>query len=341
MEQALSAIWNSTFLGAIILTIALILVGYLFTKHNVFKTNPSQIFSTIAMKIALPSLAFCGFMSDFDVSQFGIFLISFIGFGVLFLLARIIFIKINKDDRDLCRICFSLGQVSLIGLPIAKAIYGHNAVTSANMVLLSFRLYLYIYAFFLISKVELNKDSIKQTLKRTFLTPMMIAMFVGLLFWLSQLFMPKVSINGVDASLLRIDLTLPQLYYPIKVIGDLAVPISMLLVGSSLAKINLKLALKNVLAWVTAALRSFLAPSIILGLVVLYQVITKGTDFEFSHDAAITIVILFSAPVSVTVNTLVVEYDRNSILTSDTVFLSTLLSLISMPVYIVLSELVF
>ena len=143
-------------------------------------------------------------------------------------------------------------------------------------------------------------------------------------------------------SVLRVDKTLSHLYYPIKVIGDLSVPVSMLLVGSSLASIDLKTALKNRLAWFTSFLRSFVAPFVVICLLFLYQLIFKSNNsLILTKESVIIIVLLFASPTSVTVNTMVVQNNRNSVLTSDCVFLSTILSLISYPVLLIICELIF
>ncbi len=334
--------YQPSFISAILLTITLILVGYIFTKNNLFKSNPSQILSSLVMKVCLPCLAFVGFMSNFEIKQIGIFVISFIGFGILFLLGRLLFIKTNKDDFDLCRICFALGQVSLFGLPIAKAIFEDTALTTANMVLLSFRLYLYIYAYLLIKNEKLTKDNFKESLKKTFLNPIMIAMLIGLLFYLSQLFIPTITIGEKEGiSIFRIDETLPIIYSVIKSIGDLSVPLSMILVGASLAKINIKDALINGKAWYISISRSFIAPTIIFLMLLLYQLIFKNVpSMVLEVPQIIIIVLLFGAPTSVTVNTMAVENNRNSVLTSDSVLLTTLLSLVSYPIILFVTRII-
>lgn len=68
MEDAIKAITNNDFLSAILTTITLIVLGFVLRKANLFNDHSKKTLTTILMKIALPCLAFTGFIIDFDTT---------------------------------------------------------------------------------------------------------------------------------------------------------------------------------------------------------------------------------------------------------------------------------
>lgn len=89
----------------------------------------------------------------------------------------------------------AVGQLTFFSIPVLKTIYSDSyskIMIPANMMTLSFRLILYIYCYFAISKLKFNKEKIKFTLKSIFLNPIMISMAIGLFIWVTQEIMPKL-----------------------------------------------------------------------------------------------------------------------------------------------------
>ena len=332
MEEIKLVLTNQNFISAILLTICLIFIGFILTRTKIIPHEAEKVLTSIIMKVAFPCLAFVGFLSDFDVSQFGVLILSFICFLILFLIGKLIFIKVNKQSQNVYRVLFAMGQITLFGLPISQTIYGEKVLASLSMVVFSFRLFLYIYSFFLISKIEFNKDNIKPSLKKTFLNPVMIGMIIGLLFYLLQLIIPNnIEIDGNYYAFIRIDKTLPWLYKIISTIASLASPLGMLLVGITLGRLDIKSAFNNKLAYILSILRSFIAPLIVLGICLIWQLIFKNSSFVLDSDIICSIIICFASPTSVVVNTYCVQYENEAILSSDVILLSTIISIISVP----------
>ena len=342
MEEIKLVLTNQNFISAILLTICLIFIGFILTRTKIIPHEAEKVLTSIIMKVAFPCLAFIGFLSDFDVSQFGVLILSFICFLILFLIGKLIFIKVNKQSQNVYRVLFAMGQITLFGLPISQTIYGEKVLASLSMVVFSFRLFLYIYSFFLISKIEFNKDNIKPTLKKTFLNPVMIGMIIGLLFYLLQLIIPNnIEIDGNYYAFIRIDKTLPWLYKIISTIASLASPLGMLLVGITLGRLDIKSAFSNKLAYILSILRSFIAPLIVLGICLIWQLIFKNSSFVLDSDIICSIIICFASPASVVVNTYCVQYENEAILSSDVILLSTIISIISVPLFVIFVNLIF
>ena len=192
----------------------------------------------------------------------------------------------------------------------------------------------------------------------------MIGMIIGLLFYLLQLVIPNnIEIhyiyNGsgdhtwhqvkktftvgsnINYGFIRIDKTLPWLYKIISTIASLASPLGMLLVGITLGRLDIKSAFSNKLAYILSILRSFIAPLIVLGICLIWQLIFKNSSFVLGSDIICSIIICFASPASVVVNTYCVQYENEAILSSDVILLSTIISIISVPLFVIFVNLIF
>ena len=173
-------------------------------------------------------------MADFDRGELRrnlqILLLSFVLYLTMIALAQLIFARYGKQKANLYGLCFAIGQQTLYAMPILRAIYQSDpaeAMLSSSMVAIAFRVMLYLYAFYSISGAAVTGGSLRQSLKKAFLTPVMLAMFAGFLIWLSQGLLPAP--GGIP--LLRLDLRLPALYAVVPQMASLVNPLAMLLIG--------------------------------------------------------------------------------------------------------------
>lgn len=342
MEDAIKAITNVDFISALTLTILLIILGIFLYKKNYFNEESKKCVTNIIMKISLPCLAFSSFMIDFNTSLLiqsaWIIVITFIAYFILLLIGKLIFIKYPKEQSKIYSILMSIGQITLFGLPLVNALYSDMGVFTANMMSIPFRIMVYLYSFTIISGSKLDLKSLKSTLKTIFLNPIIISMFVALLFWISQPIMFKVTINDVKYSILRIDQTLPWLYKALSTIGKLTTPLSMLLIGLTLGKIEFKKSFQSLLCWIIAIFKGLITPFIIGLIIALFKF---GFKIELSKEIISSMIICFAAPVSAIVNTFCIKYNKESIVSSDSCFLSTLVLMVDIPFLIMIIELIF
>ena len=70
MDVVLSVVSDQNFLGAIIASIAFILLGFLLRRLNFINEHGREILNVVVMKVAIPCMAFCAFMSDFNTDEF-------------------------------------------------------------------------------------------------------------------------------------------------------------------------------------------------------------------------------------------------------------------------------
>lgn len=263
LSSAAGLLTDQSFLSVFCAAMLTIGIGWGLRKKNILKAESRPVLNALLLKLTVPCLAFDAFMTDFARGELRrnvqILLISFALYLSMIALSQLIFIKYGRRKANLYGICFAIGQQTLYAMPILRAIYRENpseSMLSASMVAIAFRVMLYLYAFYSISGVAVTGGSLKQNLKKAFLTPVMLAMFAGFFIWLTQGLLPCP--GGIP--LLRLDLRFPALYAVVPQMATLVNPLAMLLIGSTLGESRLGDALRDGKAWFIAFLRMFIAP---------------------------------------------------------------------------------
>ncbi len=344
-KVALEILKDPNFIGAILISICFILLGFILRYKNVISKDGKSILSFLVLKVSLPCLAFSAFMTDFKIEDFKnnimVFIVSLLLFIFFLFIFNILCFKLDKKRRKVIAILIVIGQLTFFAIPVLKTIYSNNlseAMIPANMMTLSFRFILYIYCYFAISNLEFNKKEVKKSLKTIFLNPVMIAMFLGLIIWLTQnIDFLKINISDESYSIFRIDKTLPSIYMVISTGEKLNTPLAMLVIGCILGEANIVNAIKDKLAWLISLAKTILVPILALLIVMLLQSL-KVINFN-EYDVAV-IGLGFAAPLSAVVSTYCSKYENEMELASRVTFISTILCVITYPLLYMLIKLI-
>lgn len=335
---------NIHFLGAFFQTVIIILIGFFFRRFNLVGSEAKKVLTVIIWKVSVPCFAFNAFMQDFNLTNFKStikeFVFAIIFYTILILIGKLIFAKKGKFFSTLCGLFMAIGQVTLFSMPILNSIYetepnGEQVMLYISTISIVFRIFVYIIGFYLISGEEIHFSTLGKNLKKIFITPIMIGMFAGILVFLIQNATPQVQVGEQTYSFLRIDKTLPALYVTIRSLANLLSPLSMFLIGTTIGEAHFKEAFKDITSWIVAILRNFVAPIFVILICLLLHKIGIANFNEYS---LVALVIGFSAPVSVTLSVMCTQYQKEEAFASRTCFVSTLLTIISLPLMFVLCQ---
>ena len=147
--------------------------------------------------------------------------------------------------------------------------------------------------------------------KKMLINPGVIGVSIGLIIFLLSIPVPKVIAE------------------PISYIASLNTPLPMLIIGYHLMKSNILEGLKNIKCFFAIGIKLFLFP--LLALLVMYLCGVRGTML-------ISSVISCSAPTAAITTMFSDKYSCDTALSVNMVSISTLLSLISMPILITLAQ---
>lgn len=331
LSSAVGLLADQSFMGVFCAAMLTIGIGWGLRKKNILKAESRPVLNTLLLKLTVPCLIFDAFMTDFNRGELRrnlqILLLSFLLYLSLILLSQLIFAKYGRRRANLYGLCFALGQQSLYSMPILRAMYADDpteVMLASSMIGLSFRIFLYLYAFYSISGAAVTGGSLRQNLKKAFLTPVMLAMLAGFLIWLTQGLLPAP--NGIP--LLRLDLRLPALYAIVPQMASLVNPLAMLLIGSTLGETRIGDALRDGKAWFISFLRMFAAPLFTLAVLCLCQ---RAGWIHLTETGLTALVISFAAPLSAVLCTFFITYHEEADTAARVCLLSTLLCVISTP----------
>ena len=357
-----SALSSMSLWTAVAKSVLIILVGFTMTKLRIFPENTGKILSKIVMKVALPCLAFGAFMTTITTETFNSAIFSFFyGFFIyvaFIFLAKLIF-KWVKDptQRKVLEILFVFGSTTFFGQPLINAVFP-AAYNDSNMFNIAYRVFLYSYAYISIcnndeaaitdtSLTEKKKSGVGITtmLKRIFVNPIIIATLVGFVLWALQLIPGStdvnnwwvISFNEKTGVFWNIQISLPWLYNTVKTIGGLSSPLVWIAIGCTLGKVSFKTAVGDKKVWAYCLIKVLVGPILNFVLLLLINMIPVF-NVTFTTVAATTI--MWAVPPATVAVTYCINSDKCATFASSCSLLSTLTSVVFIPVYMILLTIV-
>ena len=355
-ENLAKAMSNQTLWTNIAQTIILIALGFFFTKKKLLPDATGKVLTKFVMSVALPCLAFCSFMSDFSL-QGGIdaavnFVLGFVLYIGFIFLGKLIFLPIkDKKKAKVLSVLFAFGSTTFFGYPLVSSIFGSQAANNFNIMNVAYRVFLYSYAYIAICNPGTSEDGkkidVKSLMKKVFLNPIVIATFVGLILWLCQAITPAQIIRkdwlttNVSETFVvpwRLDVTLPWIFQPFKVVGNLASPIILFAIGCTLGGTSIIESAKDKYAWIYAGIKVFVAPGVVLGLLVLVRLIGNLCGFPqiISTDTLNSSVITWMVPPATVAVGYCISADNEKEMAAHTSLISTLVAVVGIVFWVII-----
>lgn len=340
-------------------TIIFIFMGFLFTKKKWLPDETGKILTKFVMIVCLPCLAFCSFMTDFT-AQGGIdaimnFILGFVLYILFIFLGKLIFIWVKDPNKKLVlSVLFAFGSTTFLAYPLISSIYGNNASNNFNIMNVAYRVFVYSYAYLSIAGIKIGSDeksSVQSIIKKVILNPIIIATFAGLILWILQI-IPNINTVRVDwlsvnesipyseikkVAFFRIDVTLPWIYHAGKTLGSLASPIILFAIGCTLASTSLEDAAKDKYAWIWSLLKIIVAPTIVLGILLLIEVIGRalGHPEIISMDTLNSSIITWMMPPATVAVGYCINFDKEKEMASHISLIGTLCAIVGIIVWVI------
>ena len=280
-----------------------ILAGFVCRKAKVLTEEATATVSNIVVRIILPFYLFSAILKSGEgVEPRGVFLALGLSFG-MFLISGLValllvpLLRAPKDDRGVYLFETMCGNVTYIGIPVCAAILGGNAAFYASLLNIPYNLLCFSLGIWLLA----GKLPLKKILNPAFLSGVAAAVL-----YLLRVPVPAVILDGCSF------------------IGQATSPCAMLVIGSVLGSVPFReiftewraipyVALRLVgLGALTALLLSFLPVDPIL----------KGV-----------LILMTSMPAATNSTMLCTIYGGNRALSAKLIFLSTALSIVTIPLW--------
>ena len=216
------------------------------------------------------------------------------GFGVPRLISK------NHDDQGMIGFALMFANVGFIGYPIVSSIFGPKAIFYAALLNMPNTFFIFTAGVMLIK----GEYSVKQFNPKVLLSPALIAAAVAALLVALGVHTPDVIAR------------------PVTMVGNVTVPAALMIIGSSMAKLPLKEIIGSPKVYVASLLRLVVVP---LSLYFFFKV----CDVSDVVNNINTVVI--AMPVASFGTMFCLKYGRNPALITELTFITTLGSIITIP----------
>lgn len=298
-------------INQIIVLFLVMLTGYICNKRNLLNTNMNKGLTEIIIYVTIPAMIISSFNLRFsrDMLYGGIyiFIISSIIHILLIFVSKLFYFKFNNITQNILRFSAIFSNCGFMGYPVVQSIYGSVGVFYAAIYNIPFTIAVWTIGVALYTG---GKNDIK-SLKKALVNPGIVAVFVGLIIFGFSIKLP-IPINKYMDS-----------------IGSTTVPLSMLVIGSSLATVELKKVFTGFEVYYSTFIRLIVLPVIF---VVLFKVL--GINNLIIKISAL----LLAMPAAANTAIFAERYDGDVVLASKCVFISTLLSAVTIPILVIIMK---
>ena len=307
-------------LGNIVVTLAglflIIGVSYIATKFKILSISASTTLSNLLMRIAFPCTMFVSMIRPFDPNFLtdGIIVIVITTILLFVFIALALFIskvtKIKPGNRGAFIMCGVFCNAGFIGYPIALSLMGSEGLSLAVILNLPLMVITLGIGCYLIQRDSLGNEKTKVNVKRLIFSEANILMVLGVIFYFKQWSVPEIIMT------------------PLTYLSDLTTPLSLVVVGITLASAEVGSMLKDREVLIPAFLRLILFPSITYAFLSL---------FNFANPLVpAVILVLLATPSPGSGAALTQSNGGNAPLAAKITFLTSILSMVTLVFWILL-----
>lgn len=287
----------------------LLILGFVLFKCHIFDEYTNKKISALIVNVASPMLIISSIAGVEGSNKSIVFLM--IGAGILMYIGFIILGKIinrifpfSKKDWPVYECMVVFANTGFMGYPVLLDVFGHEAVFYASLIHMAFNFFVYTYAIMCLTKGD---DSEFKLNFKQLLTPGIILIFVGIFIYLFDIQLPSVLMDTINS------------------VGSLTAPLSMMMIGSSLAVYPIKDSFTDWRSYVFAFVRLMIVPFVTMIMCRLLHI-----DAYYANITIIT----NAMPVGSMVLMLATQYNANVKIVTRNIVVSTLLSVITIPIVV-------
>lgn len=287
----------------------LLVLGFVLFKCHIFDEYTNKKISALIVNVASPMLIISSIAGVEGSNKSIVFLM--IGAGILMYIGFIILGKIinrlfpfPKKDWPVYECMVVFANTGFMGYPVLLDVFGQEAVFYASLIHMAFNFFVYTYAIMCLTKGD---DSQFKLNFKQLLTPGIILIFVGIFIYLFDIQLPSVLMDTINS------------------VGSLTAPLSMMMIGSSLAVYPIKDSFTDWRSYVFAFVRLMIVPFVTMIMCRLLHI-----DAYYANITIIT----NAMPVGSMVLMLATQYNANVKIVTRNIVVSTLLSVITIPIVV-------
>ena len=292
-------------LEVMVVLFIIVILGYVACKLGYMGDKFDKKLSSIVVDITCPLLVLSSVMGDELPDR--TLILPLLGVGFLTYILLLVFgfwvprlITKNHDDQGMIGFALMFANVGFIGYPIVSSIFGPHAVFYAALLNMPNTFFIFTAGVMLIK----GEYSLKQFNPKVLVSPAMLGAFLAAIIVALGIHTPDIIAR------------------PVTMVGNITVPAALMIIGSSMAKLPIREIIGSPKVYITALLRLTIVP---LSIYFLF----KACGVSDLVNNINTVVI--AMPVASFGTMFCLKYGRNPSLITATTFITTLGSIITIP----------
>lgn len=290
-------------------------MGYAVVKAGLMKSSESKSVSVIMVYLVIPCVILNAFQVEYtpDVQK-GLLLAcaAAVAVHILFLLLTAILKKpLHLDVIERATIIYS--NAGILVIPLVQELLGQEYVIYSSAYIAVQLILIWTHC----KNMLCEEDKLEW--KKVLLNVNIISIIAGVVLFIFRIQLPSGAQDVLN------------------MMNNMIGPLGMLLAGMVIAEVPLKTVFTRKRSYLSAALRLFIYPVFVLGLM---KVIQTFASIQDSKQILLTVYLVSITPACATVTSMAQLYDKDAAYSSSLYVLTTLLSIATMPVMVGLFEMV-
>jgi predicted permease len=297
-----------TAFNQILIMFIIILVGMMCYKFKVIDNDLNKKLSDIVLILVNPFVIFVAYQRKFEASLLKGLLISLLLALITHLFGLLIsFLFLKKKNREeeiaIERFAVIYSNCGFIGIPLVSGIVGSEGVFYLTAYITMFNLFLWTHGV-----ITMSGKSDKKTIRKAIFSPSILSVVIGFLFFILRILLPATIVDAFNY------------------IGSMNTPLAMLVSGVTIAQTDIKQFRKFRLYYITFFKLLFVP-------IVLFFLFNS---FNISKEVLLTAIIAAACPTAATINLFSIRYNKNYLYSSELFAITTVLSLVTIPLVMIL-----
>jgi len=291
-------------INSVISLFIMILVGLYGAKRNIINDKLNKGLTDILIQIALPFMIVSSFIFSYDETIkdniIKTFYYSLLAYILIIILSYLVLIPVKENKKTVLHFANVFVNTGYIGFPILNAIYGPEGVIYGSIFNMFFVILVWTYGIMLYEG-KLNQFN---EFKKILLNPSIIAVIIGIIIFMFDIKLPIALFSSIES------------------IGSMTGPLSMIIIGVILSKVKFKEYMRDKTLYYGIFTKLILIPLTICFIFSIFK----------PSKAVNSVIIMTAMPASTMTSILAEKYNKEKEFAALLVSLTTLLSLISVPI---------
>ena len=288
----------------------LMAIGFVAYRKQILSNQGTKDIGKLLLNVAIPMIVISNFCVEKSAEKTAeLFESALLSFLCMALSVAFAYLAYHKKDR-IAEFSAAFSNAGFIGIPLVQAIFGSGAVFYISVMIVLINVLQWTYGVYTITD-----DKSVMDFKKIMKNPLILSVGIGIVIYFLNIRLPKIAMDIISS------------------ISAINTPLAMIVSGVYLAQSDLLNAMRKNDAWLLSLSRLIVIPLIVM---LVFRFLPFG-----STAMKLSILLAGACPVGSNVAVFAQQYDKDYRKGVEYVCVSTLLSILALPLVIFVANLLF